>query len=62
MASSYLISFDRDDSQLVSFHVVVAIRNRGNWVLRPETGILFNPGESGKFWSLGLGVSRRFGG
>jgi hypothetical protein len=62
VASSYLVSFDRDDSQLVSFNVGVAIRNLGNWVLRPETGILFNPGESGKFWSLGLGVSRIFGG
>jgi len=62
VASSYLLPFDKEDTRLVSFNLGVAIRNLGNWVLRPETGMLFNPGESGKLWSLGLGVSRSLSG
>jgi hypothetical protein len=38
-----------------------AIGNIGEWAIRPETALIFKPGDSGSFWNYGLGVSRTFG-
>lgn len=62
LTAKYLIPLEEDCSNLVFVNLGVAVVNLGNWILRPETGVLFNPGESGQFWRLGLGVSRRLGG
>jgi hypothetical protein len=35
------------------------LRLRPDLTIRPETGILFNPGERGTVWTFGLGVSVR---
>ena len=31
----------------------------GRAVLRPELGVLFNPGEDGFLWTFGIGLSLR---
>ncbi|WP_209332717.1 hypothetical protein [Lunatimonas salinarum] len=62
LANSYLITLNAENSNLVSFNLGIALRPVGSWMFRPETGILIHPGQPGKFWSLGVGVSKRLGG
>jgi hypothetical protein len=48
------------DATLVRLNLGVGIRPRGGRaVVRPEFGVLLNPGEPGVIWTFGLGVSVR---
>jgi hypothetical protein len=46
---------------LVGFGAGFGVRPRPSVTVRPEFGVLFNPGESGVVWTLGVGVSVRTG-
>ncbi len=53
---------NRRGDTLVAFNLGASFsRNFDEWAVRPEAGILMNPGESGLVWMLGLGVSYRLG-
>jgi hypothetical protein len=55
-------SGDRRQDTLLAFNVGAGLGpNLDQWMIRPEVGALFNPGESGLFWTLGIGFSYRFG-
>ncbi len=42
--------FDRDNDDLFAFNVGLGLSNDlTKWVLRPEAGVLVNPGEDGTF-------------
>lgn len=47
---------------LLAFNVGLGIgEGRGPVVLRPEVGMLINPGEDGRFWQFSLGLSYQTG-
>ena len=47
-----------DGETLLAFNLGMGIGAAGSpWKLRPEFGVLVNPGESGTAWSFGLGLS-----
>jgi hypothetical protein len=57
-ASKYLIAFCEDCENLVALNLGLAIsEDVTRWAVRPEFGMLFNPGESGHFWHLSLGFT-----
>ena len=61
-ASKYLIAFCEDCDNLVALNLGLAIsEDVRRWAVRPEFGMLFNPGESGHFWHLSLGFTYGFG-
>jgi hypothetical protein len=45
------------DATLVAFNVGLGIGNLQKWAIRPEIGLLFDPGERGHFTQFGLGVT-----
>jgi hypothetical protein len=58
----YFISIDDEyEGGFISFNLGFAIGRLGEWAIRPETGLMFKPGEEGSFWNYGLGASRTFG-
>jgi hypothetical protein len=48
-----------DCNTLVGFGGGFGLRLRPRLTIRPEAGVLFDPGESGVLWSFGVGVSFR---
>ena len=50
------LSEDGGDT-LVAFNVGVGIGDLERWAIRPEIGLLFDPGESGHFTQFGLGFT-----
>jgi hypothetical protein len=42
---------------LVAFNVGLGIGDLRRWAIRPEIGLLFDPGESGHYTQFGLGVT-----
>ena len=60
--TKYFISLDEEtEGGAMALNLGFAIGNIGEWAIRPETGLMFKPGDSGSFWNYGLGVSRTFG-
>jgi hypothetical protein len=47
---------------LVAFNVGLGLGNLEKWVIRPEVGFLFNPGESGHFTQFGIALTVFAGG
>jgi hypothetical protein len=59
-SAKYLYSFEEDTDGLVAFNVGAGLStNLEKWAIRPEVGILVNPGEEGHFTQFSLGVSVR---
>lgn len=62
VSSKYLHSFCEDCEGLVAFNMGFAISSDLNeWAIRPEYGLLYNPGEIGHFSQFSLGISKVFG-
>ena len=58
-----LIPLSRDGGDtLVAFNVGLGVGDLEKWVIRPEVGFLFNPGESGHFTQFGIGLTIFAGG
>jgi hypothetical protein len=58
-----LIPLSKDGGDtLVAFNVGVGFGDLERWVIRPEVGFLFNPGESGHFTQLGIAFTVFAGG
>ena len=47
---------------LVAFNVGLGVGDLEKWVIRPEVGFLFNPGESGHFTQFGIALTVFAGG
>lgn len=52
-----LIPFERESETLVAFNLGLGIKLSEEFTLRPEYGMLFNPGEKGHFKQFGIGVT-----
>ena len=53
-----LLMVDRDNDDLVAFNLGAGISSDlSRWALRPEAGILLNPGEDGRFWHFSVGFT-----
>lgn len=50
-----------DPETFVALNLGLGLGPSGKWVIRPETGFLWNPGEGGHYWHLSLGASYLFG-
>ena len=50
------LSSDGGDT-LVAMNFGVGFGDFERWVIRPEIGFLFDPGESGHFTQIGLGIT-----
>jgi len=49
---------DRDIDDLLAFNLGAGLSNDlDRWAIRPEAGILVNPGEDGRFWHLSMGFT-----
>jgi hypothetical protein len=54
---------NNDADNLLAFNLGAGFGpNLARWAIRPEVGILINPGEDGSFWQYGLGFSTIVGG
>lgn len=50
-----------DEDNLLAFNLGLAMGpDLAEWAIRPEVGMLINPGEDGSFWHFSLGFSRTF--
>jgi hypothetical protein len=56
-AAKYIIPFTEDADNLVALNVGLGIGPADRFVVRPEVGFLWDPGEEGYFWHLSLGFS-----
>ncbi len=62
LASKYLITFCDGCDDLIAINLGLAVsRDLGLWAIRPEFGILLNPGESGFYSHFSVGISKTFG-
>jgi len=58
-----LIPLSKDGGdKLVAFNVGLGVGDLEKWVIRPEVGFLFNPGESGHFTQFGIALTVFAGG
>jgi hypothetical protein len=54
--------FAADDPEaLVALNLGLGLGPHERWVVRPEIGFLWNPGEDGRYMHLSLGFSYLFG-
>jgi len=61
-STKYLMTFCKNCDDLVALNLGFAISsNLNEWSIRPEYGLLINPGESGKFGQFSLGFTKSFG-
>ena len=61
-APKYLISFCEGCENLLAINLGLSFSDDLNrWAIRPEYGMLFNPGEEGHFSQFSIGVSYAFG-
>ena len=57
-SAKWLIPFDRDQENLVALNFGAGVSTDLNrWVLRPEIGLLYNPGNGGHFTHYSIGFS-----
>ena len=62
LSTKYLYSFCEECEGLVAFNMGLSISNNLNtWAIRPEYGLLYNPGEVGHYSQFSIGVSKVFG-
>lgn len=53
-----LLWFDRSNDDLVAANLGLGLsQDLEKWALRPEVGVLKNPGEDGTYWHFSLGVT-----
>lgn len=53
-----LLMKDRDIDDLVAFNLGAGISSDlSKWAVRPEAGVLINPGEDGRFWHFSVGFT-----
>lgn len=58
LSPKYLIRFCEECDNLVAVNLGISFSNDMNkWSFRPESGVLFNPGESGYFMHFSIGFS-----
>jgi hypothetical protein len=61
IAPKYLMTFCEDCDNFLAFNIGLALGDDLNrWSIRPEYGMLFNPGESGFYGQFSLGFSVAF--
>jgi hypothetical protein len=60
-SAKYLVPLKEDGGDnLVAFNLGLGLGpDLDRWAIRPEAGVLFNPGEDGHFYHLSLGLSFR---
>lgn len=56
-SAKYLIQFAEDAENLVAFNFGLGIGEYGRFVIRPEFGLLYNPGEDGHYSHGSIGIS-----
>lgn len=56
-SAKYLIQFAEDTENLVAFNFGLGIGEYGRFVIRPEFGLLYNPGEDGHYSHASIGIS-----
>jgi hypothetical protein len=62
IAPKYLISFCEGCENLLAINLGLSLSDDlTRWAIRPEYGMLFNPGEEGHFNQFSIGVSYTFG-
>lgn len=62
LSPKYLFILCEDCDDLVAFNFGLSISNNlSRWSVRPEYGLLYNPGESGHFSHFSLGLAFAFG-
>ena len=53
---------NNDADNLLAFNLGLGVVPGGSdWKVRPEVGVLVNPGEDGSFWHFSVGLSRQVG-
>ncbi len=53
-----LLWVDRSNDDLLAFNLGAGIsQDLNRWAIRPEGGILINPGEDGRFWHFSVGFT-----
>jgi ATP-dependent Lhr-like helicase len=59
-SAKYLIPLSSNGGDdMVAFNLGLGLGQLQRWALRPEVGLLINPGDSGHFYHLGLGLAFR---
>lgn len=59
-SAKYLIPLNDDGGDnLVAFNLGLGLGQLDTWVIRPEVGVMFDPGDEGRFYHFSLGVSFR---
>jgi hypothetical protein len=58
-AARFVIPTREGADTLVAVHAGFGVRTGRRLVLRPEAALVFNPGEDGVVWTVGLGASLR---
>lgn len=62
LAPKYLFTFCEDCDDLIAVNLGLAFSSDlSRWAIRPEYGMLFNPGEKGRFGQFSIGLSYTFG-
>lgn len=62
LAPKYLFTFCEDCDDLIAVNLGLALSNNlKKWAVRPEYGLLYNPGEDGHFSQFSIGVTYSFG-
>ncbi len=62
LTPKYIFNLCEDCDDFVAVNLGLAISGHlSNWAIRPEYGLLFNPGESGHVSQFSIGLSKIFG-
>ena len=55
----YILTFAEDQDDLLAFNLGLGLSpDLSRYVIRPEAGLLLNPGEDGYYWHWSIGLSR----
>lgn len=60
LAPKYLLTFCEGCDDLFALNFGMAFGDLNNWAVRPEYGMLFNPGEDGYYGQFSIGLSYTF--
>jgi hypothetical protein len=62
ISPKYIIQFCEECESLFAINAGLSISsNLNEWAIRPEFGLLYNPGETGHYTQFSIGVSKVFG-
>jgi hypothetical protein len=54
-----ILWFDRELDDYLAFNLGAGIsKDLSEWAIRPEAGVLVNPGDDGAFWHLSIGFTK----